>query len=136
MKTAGYNRKILVRFLICWGTLLVSLVLFPVLAWRMLPGGWLPERLGSVLFFWPQYLFLPNGLTHESTLGQGTYLAGAASVAAAIFWFFAIAVYVLSTRRLPAAVVYAALLPAVFVVLAAVVGLLGLVGVGIVLDGP
>ncbi|MBN1238581.1 MAG: hypothetical protein JXB36_08760 [Gammaproteobacteria bacterium] len=130
------QRRMLVRYLVCWGVLLASLVLFPTLAWVLLPGRWLPDAVGQTLLFWPQYLFVPHGLTHEATLGERTYLSGAAVFAAAAFWLLALGAYVYLTRRRRAALTYVLLLPTVLIVLIAVLGLLGLFGVGIVLDGP
>jgi hypothetical protein len=130
------NKRLLVRYLVCWGVLLASLVLFPTLSWFLQPYRWLPEAVLQLLLFWPQYLFLPNGLSHEATLGLGTRAHGSAIFAAAAFWFVAIVGYVWITRRVHPGLVYAALLPSVLLVLQLVVYGLGLAGFGVVLAGP
>jgi hypothetical protein len=135
MSTANCKR-LLIRYLLCWGVLLGSLVLFPTLAWLLQTLRWMPAAVLQVLLLWPQYLFLPNGLSHEAALGQGTLAHGSAIIGAAAFWLAVIGGYVWGTRRLGSRVVYAALLPSVLLVLQLALYGLGVFGFGVVLAGP
>lgn len=136
MVSVSINHKLLVRYVSCWGVLLASLVLFPALAFLAWSSRWLPDVAAQLLLLWPQYLFLPHGLTRAATLGQNTYAAGSATFAAAAFWSVAVLGYVYWTRRVRAVVVYAVLLPAVLLMLQLATWCLGLLGFGIVLSGP
>jgi hypothetical protein len=103
------------RYALCLGMLAVSLVLLPLLALApaLLPfiPSVGPAALRNALFFWPQYLLLPNGLVAEPA---GTaYLGDGAIYIAAAFWLAALGVYVRITRGLRLRWVALALLPAV-----------------------
>ena len=136
MKSDVINGHVLRRYLACWAVLLASLVAFPTLAFVALPAAWLPDAVAQLLLLWPQYLFVPNGLSREATLGEQTYLHGSATMAAAAFWIVAVGAYVLLTRQLRTWLVLVGLLPFVVLVLAAAMLLLGLGGWGLVLAGP
>ena len=90
--------------------------------------------MSNALFFWPQYLLLPNGVIEIGT--QSPHAATLASYACAAFWLAVVGAYVWFTRRVGMAWVLLGLLPA-----AAVVTQLGLLvlrslGLAVVLDGP
>jgi hypothetical protein len=130
-------KGLLTRYLLCWGVLLASLVLFPLLAWSSFEVRWLPEPVMQVLFFWPQYLFLPFGVRQDAALGESTYGASGVIYATATFWMLSVAAYVWVTRHFNARWVVAALLPVVYVLLQAVVfGALALFDLHAVLSGP
>jgi hypothetical protein len=103
------------RYALCVAVLAISLVLLPLVA---LAPEFVPfaPRLGpavlrNALFFWPQYLLLPNGVAHAST--GAVYMSGTAMYVMAAFWLAAVGLYVSVTRRVRLVWVAAALLPAV-----------------------
>lgn len=136
MSISDKYKNLVIRYSACWGILLASLVLFPLLSWLQFRYRLLPGAAGELLFFWPQYLFLPNGLTQEQGPGPGIVAATGAVYAAALFWAVVVALYVWVLRRRSAALLYAGFVPVVAAVLQAVMLALGSFGFGVVLDGP
>jgi len=122
------------RYLLSVGLFAVSLVALPLAA-LVAPGPLLPARLRNVLFFWPQYLLLPNGFVPAD--GGMPQMFRSATLLAAPVWLAAIAVYVWLTRRRPIGIALLALLPSVALLLE--IGLRAidaLFGLHVMLDGP
>jgi hypothetical protein len=130
------DRQLLTRYVLCIGLLAISMVAFPllVLAVHSLQRVALPALLANLLFFWPQYLLLPNGLVDLATDAQ--HLPSLAVYGAVAFWLVVVAAHVWATRKLRLAWVLVGLLPAVGVVAQLVSVALGELGFAISLDGP
>lgn len=130
-------RRLLLRYAACWVVLLASLALLPMLGWVSLRYGVLPDPLGPLLLFWPQYLFMPNGVVSAAAMSEAPRGEWLAPVVAALFWSLAVGGYVWATRAARSAWVYVGVVPTVYVVLqAAVYPLLSLLGFAVVIDGP
>jgi hypothetical protein len=129
------NRELLRRYVSCLILLALSLVLLPlaVLGVHALRVP-LPALVANVLFFWPQFLLLPNGVLDTAT--HTPVFARASLYVAAAFWVVAVGAYVLGTRGMRRAWVLVGLLPAVLVVAQLVSIALGALGFEISLDGP
>lgn len=129
------NRELLRRYVLCLLLLGSSLVLLPlaVLGVHALRVP-LPTFVANVLFFWPQYLLLPNGLLDRAA--ETPVLTRVAIYAAVAFWLAAVGAYVWITRRVARRWMLLGLLPAVAVVAQLVAVVLGGFGFEISLDGP
>lgn len=129
------HRELLLRYVICLSVLTLSLAVFPlaVLAVHSL-GVPLPVLVSNVLFFWPQYLLLPNGVLDAAT--DAPYFTRAAIYVAALFWLVAVGAYVFGTRRVRRSLVLLGLLAAVAVVAQLGSIVLGAFDLVIFLDGP
>jgi hypothetical protein len=135
------RQRLLRRYAACVGVLIASLVVFPLLALGAYvlaaPSAMtfaLPRILSNVLFFWPQYLLLPNGVVAAGT--DSSHLASLARYPCAAFWLGAVAAYVWITRRARARWVLLGLLPAVAAVAQLLLLALRALGFAPVLDGP
>lgn len=129
------NQELLRRYVFCLILLASSLVLLPlaVLGVHALHMP-LPAFVANVLFFWPQYLLLPNGLL--SAASEAPVLGRAAVYVAAVFWLMVAGAYVLITRRVARRWVLLGVIPAAAVVAQLVAIVLGAFGFEISLDGP
>lgn len=129
------RRNLLQRYVACVALLGASLLIFPLLA---LGAGAvnapLPRIASNALFFWPQYLLLPNGVIEIGT--QSPHPATFASYACAFFWLAAVGAYVGLTPRMRLAWVLAGLLPAAAVVTQLGLLVLRVLGFAVALDGP
>lgn len=135
------KQRLLQRYAVCVGLLAASLLLFPLLALGIYllvaPGATtfaLPRVLSNTLFFWPQYLLLPNGIVDTAT--GSPHLVASARYPCAALWLGAVAGYVWLTRRARAAWVFAGVLPAVAVLVQVLLLVLRALGFTVVLDGP
>jgi hypothetical protein len=122
------------RYLWCVGLFAVSLIALPLAA-LVTPGPLLPGRLRNAMFFWPQYLLLPNGFVPAD--GGPPQMFRSATLLAVPVWLAAIAVYAWLTRRRRLGIALLALLPLVALLLD--VGLRAIdafSGLRVMLDGP
>ena len=127
-------RSWLRRYLTCVAALALSLVALPLSA-LFAPGWLLPARLRNALFFWPQYLLLPNGFL--TAQGGTPVLFRSATPLAIPFWLGAIGLYVWLTRRTRRSTMLLGLVPVIAVVLE--LGLRAIdacFGLRVMLDGP
>ncbi len=107
----------------------VSLFLFPFIAVKT--HELLPSSLTNRLFFWPQYLLLPNGLSKDDL----HIAAGVSIVVAVAFWSFVGALFGYLTRTRGTLVRALAVYPVVIVIAATVHACLGLLGIAATLAG-
>jgi hypothetical protein len=121
------------RFAGCVALLAASLVAFPAVA--LLAARWLPRLARNALFFWPQYVLLPNGLLPSD--GGPPRLFRSATVVVVVLWLAATAGYVHVTRRWRRRSVLLAFLPAVAVLLELALRVVAAtLGLHPMLDGP
>jgi hypothetical protein len=129
--------KLAGRYAACAALLVTSFVLMPLLALAgaRLGLSWVPRQVSNLLFFWPQYFLLPNGLATRAT--GAAHLAGSAPYLFATFWLAVMAGYVWVTRRLATRYVLIAMLPIFGALLQVVLALVSAAfGLSVVLDGP
>ena len=129
--------KLIGRYAACIALLVASFALLPLLALAgaQLGLSWVPRQVSNLLFFWPQYFLLPNGLLTPETGAR--HLAGLAPYLSVAFWLAVMAGYVWVTRRLAMRYVLIAMLPLFGVMVLVVLALVtSAFGVSIVLDGP
>ena len=126
------KQRLLQRYAVCVGFLAASVFVFPLLALGV--SFALPRVLSNVLFFWPQYLLLPNGVVDTAT--GYAHVVESARYPCAALWLGAVAGYVWLTRRIRAAWVFAGLLPAVAVLVQILLLALRALGLRVALDGP
>jgi hypothetical protein len=129
--------KLVGRYAACTALLVASFALLPLLALAgaQLGLSWVPRQVSNLLFFWPQYFLLPNGLVTRET--GAAHLAGPAPYLFATFWLAVMAGYVWVTRRLATRYVLIAMLPIFGVLLQVVLALVtAAFGLSVVLDGP
>jgi hypothetical protein len=125
--------RLIGRLSACAAVLAVSFVALPLLALAV--GEALPRVLRTLLFFWPQYFLLPNGLAERGT--DAIRFAGSAIYWSSSLWLTALAAYVWLTRRSRLWYVLAGLLPALAVALELLLlGVLQPLGLSVVLEGP
>jgi hypothetical protein len=125
------------RYALCVIALAISLVLLPLLALvghviSFLPPV-VPAQVRNAAFFWPQYLLLPNGISH--TITGSIALPSVTPYLMSTFWLLALAAYAWLTRRLHVAWILAGLLPAAALLAQLVILGLSTLGFRPLLDG-
>jgi hypothetical protein len=128
--TDSYRR----RLAICIAAFAISLVLFPLLALApaVVPLRW-PGWLGNALFFWPQYLLLPGGVSAANA--SAPYGAGVVPFVAAAFWLLVAGAFARVTLGWRRRWAIPALFATVVIIGEILLQALGLAGFAPVLDG-
>jgi hypothetical protein len=114
--------------------LTLSVFLFPALAFALAYVG--VHFIVNLLFFWPQFMLLPNGFVNNDIGPSQAYFMDTAIFGAVIFWliFSAACGYVLRTVKIRYVVL--ASYPVALVTMIAFQSVLGFFGYSTYLDGP
>jgi hypothetical protein len=120
-------------FAILLSVLVISLPVLPLLAFAL--DSVLPRQIGNFLFFWPQYVLLPNGLRTDSP--EYTVVLFDRSMELAIaFWVVFLALAGLLVRRWSAKWIVLVSFPLALFTVALAGEALRAFGLGVALDGP
>lgn len=96
--------------------------------------------VGNFLFFWPQAILMPSGITRyvKHKPGDERYLftEGGSFIAAICFWVVAGLLFAWFTRRLKLPIKIALVCPFIFLVGMGLIYMMQLMGYGPYLDGP
>lgn len=114
--------------------LALSVIAFPLLAIGLAMIG--IGYFANFLFFWPQFILLPNGLYDRETGHSQAYLMDSAIFGAIAFWLvLSLAFgYILRNFKLRYAVI--ATYPVAFAAISLFTWVLAQLGYGVYLDGP
>jgi hypothetical protein len=115
------------------GVLVISLPVLPLLAFAL--NSVLPHRIEDFMFFWPQYVLVPNGFRADSP-GHPVALFDWSMELAIALWLVYLALVALLVRRWSARWIALVSLPLALLTVALSGEVLRAFGLGVTLDGP